>query len=223
MKTLDEIRDELPERELREGAGLEIRAKGSAPKIGLFIPFESRSLEMFGFTEVIAPGAFRRSIANGRRARDRGDRTGDIKALWQHNSAIVLGRQANGTLELRETDKGLDAEITLNPAIAAHRDALDMIDGGLVDGSSFGFEVVKESWNEDTMTRTLEEVKLFEVSPVTFPAYPRSASEMRSWLERMGQRIPAIAAPAPVPVEPKVVEIDWAARIAIRERMLRIG
>lgn len=219
MKTVDQIRDELPERELREGVGLEVRAKGNAPKIGLFIPFESRSLEMFGFTEIIAPGAFRRSIANGKRARDRGDRTGDIKALWQHNPAIVLGRQANGTLELRETAKGLDAEILLNPAIDDHRRALDMIDGGLVDGSSFGFEVTKESWNEDTMTRTLEEVKLFEVSPVTFPAYPRSQSEMRSWLDRIGRNLPAIP-PAPVPpVEPEHA-IDWAARLALRMRNL---
>jgi HK97 family phage prohead protease len=183
-KTIDEIRKSLPSRERRDIPGhVEVREDGDEPTIGIFIPFNSRSVELYGFTEIIAPGAFTRTIANGRKAK----RGGDIKALWQHNSSDVLGRQANRTLDLVETDKGLEAEVIVAPdKIRWHGDALASIQRGDVDGSSFGFETVKDEWeySEDgSATRTLVECKLFEVSPVTFPAYPGSESEKRSVLD----------------------------------------
>src|SRR3990172_8836299 len=111
--TLDQLRKKLPERERRympaaEGASVELRAEGDAPKIGMFVPFNSHSVDLFGFTEEIAPGAFVRSIENGARAKSRGN--GDILALWNHDPLWVLGRQANKTLELRESKDGLEGE-----------------------------------------------------------------------------------------------------------------
>lgn len=122
------------------------------------------------FEEQVAPGAFRKTI-----------REGDIRALWNHDPNIVLGRVKAGTLELREDEKGLSATI-MPPDNEWGRPVLDAVKRGDVNGMSIAFQVVKDSWvmpdkqaEPGTLRkRTIREAKLFEVSPVTFPAYPQT-------------------------------------------------
>jgi HK97 family phage prohead protease len=126
--------------------------------------FNSRSENLGGFTETIAPGAFRSSL----RSRN------DIKLLWNHNSSAVLGSTRAGTLSLVEDDKGLRVSAIL-PNTTHGRDAAELIRRGDVTGFSFGFSVPNrggDSWNDDGTERVLKSVRLFEVSVgVAFPAY----------------------------------------------------
>lgn len=117
--------------------------------------------DLYGFTERVARGAFKKSLKES-----------DIAALWNHDPNIVLGRRRSGTLRLEEDDRGLRYEVDL-PDTAAARDLYKLIDRGDVYQSSFSFEVVKDEWEEreDALPlRTLKEVRLYDVSPVTFPA-----------------------------------------------------
>ena len=163
-------------------SGLEVRAEeGARPVIrGHAALFNSKSVYMMGFRETIEPGAFQESLG------------GDVRALWQHDTARVLGRTKAGTLKLWEDDLGLAFEI-LPPDTQDGRDAVTLIHRGDVDQMSFGFNVPKggDSWSEDEdgiPLRSLRTVSLMEISPVTWPAYPdtgvgvmRSAPE---WVQR---------------------------------------
>lgn len=144
--------------------GLEIRKGENATTVrGYAAMFGRMSQPMGGFREVIAPGAFAGSLGE------------DIRALWQHDSKQVLGRTKAGTLALWEDAQGLGFELT-PPDTQAGRDALVLIARGDVDQMSFGFNVAQggDSWEaqaDGLLVRTLNEVRLVEISPVTFPAY----------------------------------------------------
>lgn len=116
---------------------------------------------MFPFKERINKGAFKQSLEKD-----------DIRALWNHDANYVLGRNRAGTLELTETKKGLRVRIH-PPDTQWARDLTESIRRGDVTQMSFGFIVEKETWSVEGKedVRTLEQVKLFDVSPVTFPAY----------------------------------------------------
>ena len=119
--------------------------------------------EPLPFIERIAPGAFKRSL----RSRN------DVKLLWNHDTSTVLGSSRAGTLTLTEDDKGLRVSAVL-PDTQAGRDAKVLIQRGDVTGFSFGFTVPRggDAWNEDGSERTLNSVRLLEVSTgVAFPAY----------------------------------------------------
>lgn len=179
---VEQLRKSLPKRERRERGRVEIRAKGDGKTIEMFIPYGSESVDM-GFREVIEPGAFSRSIRAGKMSA-----RADIYALWSHDSSQPLARQANDTLDFEERDDGLIATAQLIPEIDYHQRALQAVQAGLVRGTSFGFEVVRDDWKYDdggNATRSLQEVKLHEVSPVVFPAYERSDIEARSVLAQV--------------------------------------
>ena len=116
---------------------------------------------MFPFKERINKGAFKSSLEKD-----------DIRALWNHDANYVLGRNKAGTLELTETNKGLRVRIH-PPDTQWARDLTESIRRGDVSQMSFGFVVEKETWSVEGKEdiRTLEKVKLYDVSPVTFPAY----------------------------------------------------
>lgn len=119
------------------------------------------------FYEVIARGAFRRAL----------DRGVDCRALFNHQPHMVLGRTKANTLDLREDPLGLHYFARSAPTSYA-TDLRMLIDRGDVDQSSFAFTVERERWEEDedgVITRTILEVKdLFDVSPVTYPAYEQT-------------------------------------------------
>jgi len=143
----------------------EIREEGDGMRLeGYAALFNSRSENLGGFTETIAPGAFRASL----KARN------DVKLLWNHNTDIVLGSTRAGTLTLTEDDRGLRVSALL-PNNTAGRDARESISRGDVTGFSFGFSMPArggDEWNAEGTERVLKVVRLFEVSVgVAFPAY----------------------------------------------------
>lgn len=157
---------------------VEVRAggDGAGPVIaGYAAVFNSQSEDLGGFREVIRPGAFRKTVKES-----------DIRALWNHDPNYVLGRKSAGTLSLREDDHGLAFEIT-PPDTSWARDLLVSIERRDVTQMSFGFTTVKDKWQRGdggTQTRELVEVRLFDVSPVTFPAYPATEAGIRSLIAR---------------------------------------
>lgn len=138
---------------------------GSATLVGLAAVFDTLSENLGGFREQIKPGAF-----------DDADMS-DVRGLFNHDPNFVLGRTVSDTLELEVTKKGLRFEITL-PDTQTIRDlVLEPIKRGDVDQSSFGFIVAPggSSFDEDEegrLIRTITEFqRIFDVSPVTFPAF----------------------------------------------------
>jgi uncharacterized protein len=153
---------------------IEIRAEGAAdaPSLtGYAAVFNELSQVLYGmFREKIDRGAFAASLG------------GDIKALWNHDTNLPLGRTKSGTLKLAEDAHGLRVEID-PPDTQAGRDALESIRRGDVDQMSFGFEVLEDTWDQDesgALIRTLRKVALYEVSPVVFPAYPATSISART-------------------------------------------
>jgi len=129
------------------------------------------------FRERIVPGAFARSLQDAAR---------DVFALWQHDTSMPLARRSKGTLRISEDAKGLAVEIDL-PDTSYGRDVAANVRSGLVDKMSFGFSVppggdtmTKERDENGLPIRELRDVDLFEVSPVTLPAYPDTSLSARS-------------------------------------------
>lgn len=157
--------------ELRQiSTDLEIRKEGDQKRItGYAVKWDKYSNPIFFFKEKFIKGAFKKSLEGG-----------DIRALWQHDTAQVLGRTKNKTLKLKEDDKGLWYEI-IPPSWAFG--ILETIERGDVTESSFGFRMKKEQWDDTDPKlpiRTIIEAELVEVSPVTFAAYPQSKIGVRN-------------------------------------------
>lgn len=177
-------------RERRIVDGAEVRAiiteSGTQQIEGYAAVFDKNSVDLGGFVERIAPGAFRESIAGG-----------DIRALWSHNSDLVLGRTANNTLRLSEDTYGLKFQLDL-PDTTLGRDAFTSIQRGDVSGMSFGFTVKKEDqvWQRgepgQPHQRTLLKVDLFEVSPTAFPAYQQTQVSTRDLEEFLSEDLSAV-------------------------------
>lgn len=149
-------------------SGLEIRADGDGRTFtGYAAVFNADSEPMGGFTERIAPGAFRRSLTS---------HGWDIKLLANHDAGRVLGSTRAKTLRLTEDDRGLYVEATL-PDNTDGRDIAESIRRGDIDSMSFGFSAQPggETWSKDGAIRTLTDVKLYEVSIVAWPAYSSTA------------------------------------------------
>lgn len=130
--------------------------------------FDRLSVDLGGFRERIKRGAFRKVL----------DGNADVVALIQHNHAMILGRTKSNTLELREDPRGLYAHITAGDTTYA-RDLRVCVDRGDVDSMSFGFTVSEggDEWvmRDGQVIRTIHEIgELFDVSVVTFPAYPHT-------------------------------------------------
>lgn len=126
---------------------------------------------LFPFKEKVRAGAFRKSIDKD-----------DIRALFNHDANHVLGRNRAGTLELIEDDKGLLVRI-YPPDTQWARDLQTSIARGDITQMSFGFTVEKDEWDTaaGVDTRELVEVRLFDVSPVTFPAYTQTDVGVRAF------------------------------------------
>lgn len=138
---------------------------------GYFAVFGSDYELWPGATESIAPGAFDESI------------TGDVRALWNHNDDIVLGRTGAGTLKLEQDSRGLWGEIKINQKDSDAMNAYERIARGDVDGCSFGFDIEREEFRENqdgSVHWTITKVNpLFEVSPCVFPAYQATSISAR--------------------------------------------
>jgi len=139
--------------------------------------FNQLSEDLGGFRELIMPGAFSDTLEE------------DIRALFNHDPNLILGRTTSRTLRLREDTQGLRYEVD-PPDTQYARDLKVSVDRGDVNESSFGFRAIKESWrhpdeSNPLPTRILHKVRLFDVGPVTFPAYPTTPVQVRSKAREM--------------------------------------
>lgn len=167
-----------PSIERRVVTGAQIRAARAAtdapPTLsGYAALFNNASDDLGGFTEIITPGAFKSAIPKS-----------DIRALFNHDPNFVFGRNKAGTLSVSEDSRGLAMEAT-PPDVQWVRDLLVSIERGDIDQMSFGFRVAKggDEWlyTDESVTRTITEVEeLFDVSVVTYPAYPDTDVAVRS-------------------------------------------
>lgn len=170
------------------------REDGDAPHIsGYFAVFNSNYEIAPGMTESIAPGAFSRTLAD------------DVRALINHDTTLVLGRTKAHTLSLTEDARGLWGDVQINPNDQDAMNLYERVKRGDVDQCSFGFEIVREDTevhDDGSIHWTIREVKLFEVSACTFPAYEATnisarekerdqiaARSLEAWKTRAKERI----------------------------------
>lgn len=138
---------------------------------GYFAVFNSNYEIGPGMSESVAPGAFKNTLS------------GDIRALVNHDSTLVLGRNTAKTLELSEDERGLWGRIRINPNDSDAVNLYERVKRGDVSQCSFGFDILDEEteFREDGGVHwTIKEVKLYEVSCVTFPAYESTNIDARS-------------------------------------------
>lgn len=171
----------------RRTLALELRVEqrdGKPTIVGHAAVFNALSEDLGGFREKIAPGAFSETIT-----------TDDIRGLFNHDPNAVLGRNRSGTLRLVEDGHGLAFEIQ-PPATRTAQDVVSLIERGDISGNSFSFQTLEDGWEfkDGDDIRTLKKVRLFDVGPVTFPAYPQTDVAMRSLegirLSRLASALP---------------------------------
>lgn len=150
-------------------SNLEIRAEGDGNTlVGYAAVFDSPS-EPLPWTEFVRRGAFAKTINDG----------ADVRLLVDHEG-VPLARTKSGTLRISEDDKGLRVEADLDEANPDAARVMSALRRGDVSQMSFAFEPVKDSWSKDRKTRELKEVKLFDVSVVTYPAYEETMVQLRN-------------------------------------------
>ncbi|MFF3062630.1 HK97 family phage prohead protease [Streptomyces sp. NPDC057909] len=143
---------------------------GGTVVTGYAAKFNTRSQDLGGFVETIAPGAFTRAL----------EESHDVRALINHDPNLVLGRTTAGTLRLTQDDIGLRYEVDL-PNTTAAKDLTESLKRKDISQSSFSFRAIREDWSYDTdgrELRTLQDLELCDVSPVTYPAYLDTVSEL---------------------------------------------
>lgn len=158
---------------------------------GYFAVFGSEYEVFDGGVETIQKGAFSETLQGG-----------DIRALINHDTTLVIGRTTARTLELHEDNVGLYGRITINPNDSDAVNVYERVKRGDVTQCSFGFDIleeVTENLPDGTIRWTLVRVKLYEVSVVTFPAYKDTFVEARkadadarktaAWKETMRRKL----------------------------------
>lgn len=192
MTTVTEIEQrtrawKTPEIQLRAVDGGEILS-------GYAAVYNRYSSDLGGFVEQVLPGAFDKTISEGR----------DIYGLMNHDVSLILGLNSAGTMDLTSDVTGLryDIQIGTTPAALAAREYVNRRE---LRGSSFSFRALSVEWSltdQEYPLRSLAEVALYDVGPVTFPAYPSTREEgaaaqmraLRSLVERTGVGIDDLVA-----------------------------
>jgi uncharacterized protein len=216
---MPEIERRMVEMEFRAGEATE------TPRIsGRAVVYNRWSADLGGFKEMIEPGFFENALKQ------------DVRALWNHNTDLVLGRTRAGTLTLSDNESGLDVEI-VPPDTQIGRDAVVSIQRRDVTQMSFGFTVKSggDTWERDKKTGAITRrllrggcETLFDVSPVTYPAYAQTSVHARSMIESLSTQAgqePELESDNPggrVPEQDEIERAQARARIANRKRQLEI-
>lgn len=161
----------------------------------------------WGFYEQVNAGAFTKTLKEG-----------DARFLVDHDTAMLVSRVSAGDLRLAEDDLGLAVDADLDTEVSYVRDLIRNVEKRRITGMSFGFQVVKDDWTTEEVEtndgnsaeveiRTIQEVRLFEVSAVTFPAYEETDAALRALALRddpdpLGRRSHLIDRIAPKQHEP---------------------
>lgn len=150
-------------------SNLEVRASADGKTLtGYAAVFDSPS-EPLPWTEYVRRGAFTKTINDG----------ADVRLLIDHEG-IPLARTKSGTLTLQEDDYGLRIAAVLDDTNPDAARVISALRRGDLSQMSFAFQTVKDSWNSDRSTRELKEVRLHDVSVVTYPAYEQTLAEVRT-------------------------------------------
>ena len=149
---------------------IEERAEGEADQIVGYAAVFNRTTDLGWLTEEVAPGAFTAAIKED-----------DVRALVDHDPSRILGRTSAGTLDLSQDKIGLRMKIDL-PDTSTGRDIRESISRGDVSGASFSFRTINDEWStkEGKQHRVLKKVRLFDVGPVSFPAYADTSVGVRN-------------------------------------------
>jgi len=198
-------------------AGHEVRSTDDKPamdgenKIGGYAAiYNSRSQDLGGFVEVLKPGCFDRCLSEGQ----------DVRCLFNHDSNHVLGRTAAGTCRIASDAKGLKYETDLADR-QLDRDLRVSMKRGDVTGSSFAFTVAPDgdSWSMDASGLCIREINrvqfLYDVSPVTYPAYLATEAGVRAEQMRSAAKDNAAAAE-----KAKQMRAAEAERMRLRQRQV---
>lgn len=178
------------------GAPAQFRTEdaGNAKTIEGYFAVFGENYELWpGATESVAPEAFDGTLA------------GDVRALIDHQTNLVLGRTKAGTLELRTDSYGLWGKVTINENDTDAMNLYERVKRGDVDQCSFGFDIESEDTDyrdDGSVHWTIRKVRLYEVSVCTFPAYESTsvsarkrdyatiqARETHAWKEKQIRRL----------------------------------
>jgi HK97 family phage prohead protease len=178
LEAEEERKVKMSNRETRDFETVfEVREEGDGMTfVGYAAKFNEPSENLGGFIEYVERGAFSRSLKS----------RNDVMLLWNHDSGEPLASVRSGTMKLYEDDIGLRVEARL-PMTSRGKDLAILLRDGIVRKMSFGFNVIKDSWNSEGTERRLKAVRLFEVSAVVFPAYASTEAGVRG-LDLVAQR-----------------------------------
>jgi len=167
MKPMTEYRKlatgevETPVVEMRRASALNVRTDNDTVTVEGYATVYDEPYDVGGlFTETIARGAAAKSANEA-----------DVRFLVNHGG-IPLARTKSGTMTLTSDDVGLKVRAELSAESTTAADVLDAMTRGDLDEMSFAFQVLQQSWNDDWSVRSIREVKLVDVSAVTYPANP---------------------------------------------------
>lgn len=148
---------------------MKIESRGDGPpRISGYAAVFNKDSEDMGFREVIKPGAFKKAL-----------RKSDVRALFNHDANLIFGR-TGVNLTLKEDNAGLYMTVDPIPT-ETYRMVSENIAAGLVTQQSFAFTVAKDEWDDDYTRRTIHEIEqVYDVSPVTYPAYADTTVALRS-------------------------------------------
>ncbi len=150
---------------------LKTRAEGEDMAIEGYFAVFNRQTELWpGAYEEIDPLAFNETLSN------------DVRALINHDSTLVLGRNKSNTLEIKTDNYGLWGRVKINPNDTDAVNLYERVKRGDVDQCSFGFNILEEEteWRDDgTVKWRLKKIDLHEISVCTFPAYEDTGVQAR--------------------------------------------
>ena len=166
----------VPDREVRHISRLELRTDDATglPVLEGYATVYDYAYDIGGgpdnggFTEVIARGATAKSAQEA-----------DVRLLANH-SGLPLARTRSGSMTLESDDIGLRVRALLDPTNPAAAEVISGMTRGDIDQMSFAFKVVRDSWSADYNKRTISEVRLFDVSVVTYPANNATVVKLRA-------------------------------------------
>jgi HK97 family phage prohead protease len=160
-------------KELRSfGKPIEFRAEdGKAPVVEGYAAVFNSPTDLGGFREVVLPGAFKDSLANG----------ADVRLLLNHEG-LPLARTKSGTLQVKEDAHGLFFRAELDPSDPDVAAIVPKLKRGDLDQCSFAFATVTDNWQmvDGVQLRQLVAVELYDTSLVTYPAYGDTSVALRS-------------------------------------------
>jgi len=180
---------------------VDVRADEGGLTLGGYAALYETSAEIAGFTERIERGAFTEAVQ-----RD------DVRALFNHDPNYVLGRTHAGTLTLTEDARGLRYDVRL-PETTWARDLHESIKRGDISQSSFAFRVDEEEWEKGTKAtlpvRRIRKVTLYDVSPVTYPAYAQTTVSARALEHAVTDAVAVTEPETAVPVPRYRALLTW--------------